>query len=483
MSAFNPDNAIFTVAQLNEHARQLLEISFANVRVEGEISSLSQPSSGHWYFTLKDQQAQVRCAMFRSRTALLKFQPRNGDKVELRARVSLYEARGDYQLIVDSMKPAGEGALLQAFEQLKQKLATEGLFNPENKRPLPYVRRVGVITSATGAALHDILTVLARRSPDIEVDIYPTLVQGREAPAQIISAIQRANRDQRVDVLIVGRGGGSLEDLWCFNDEAVARTIFQSAIPIVSAVGHEVDFTIADFVADLRAPTPSAAAELISQDHLHRHDRLNQIRQRLLLAQRHRLQHQRQRLNQALAGLRSPLQRIQNQAQKLDHLEQRLHGSLRSRLQQLQWRLQQHQRALVLQHPQQRLTNLKKHNEQLQQRLMRAIQQPLASEARSTEQLQQRLLRAMQQQLQQQQQRLARNASVLNSVSPLQVLARGYSLCQDDLGGLIRDYRQVQPQQQIHTRLQNGWITSQVMASGAPADSTTPTSNDSSETV
>src|SRR5690554_4257558 len=257
----------FTVSQLNQRARQLLEISFASVRVEGEISNLARPSSGHWYFTLKDANAQVRCAMFRSRTALLKFQPKEGDKVEVRAKVSLYENRGDYQLIVDAMKPAGEGALLLAFQKLKERLQLEGLFNPEFKQPLPsQVQRVGIVTSATGAAVHDILTVLKRRDPSIEISIYPTQVQGQAATSQVVDAIERANRDNLVDVLIVGRGGGSLEDLWCFNEEAVARAIFSSRLPIISAVGHEVDFSIADFVADVRAATPSAAAELVSQD-------------------------------------------------------------------------------------------------------------------------------------------------------------------------------------------------------------------------
>ena len=273
---------LFTVSQLNQRAKQLLEISFASIRVEGEISSLSRPSSGHWYFTLKDDRAQVRCAMFRSRAAMLKFQPKEGDKIELRGKVSLYENRGDYQLIVDTMKPAGEGALLLAFQQLKERLAAAGWFNEEYKKPLPAVNRVGVITSPTGAAVHDIITVFRRRSPAIEIDLYPTAVQGKEATAQIVAAIERANRDNRVDVLIVGRGGGSLEDLWCFNEEAVASAIFASRIPVVSAVGHEVDFTIADFVADVRAPTPSAAAELLSPDQGQQLQHLTQLRQRLL---------------------------------------------------------------------------------------------------------------------------------------------------------------------------------------------------------
>jgi exodeoxyribonuclease VII large subunit len=455
MSAFNPDAAVFTVSRLNERARQLLEISFANVRVEGEISGLSRPSSGHWYFTLKDSGAQVRCAMFRSRTALLKFQPQNGDQVEIRARVSLYEARGDYQLIVDSMKPGGEGALLLAFEQLKQRLAAEGLFVSEHKRALPRVRRAGVITSTSGAALHDILTVLGRRSPDIEVDIYPTLVQGREAAGQIVAAIQRANRDQRVDVLIVGRGGGSLEDLWCFNEEVVARAIFNSAIPVVSAVGHEVDFTIADFVADLRAPTPSAAAELISQDQQQRRQHLQQLQQRLLLAQRTHSNRYQQRLRQVQAELHNPLRRIQNLAQQVDHSEQRLQAHMQRRLREQQWRLQRLTQSLAHQHPRRILETVALQNRQLQQRLQRAMQQRLRLSG----------------------QQLAQQAQLLQSVSPLQVLARGYSLCQSEQGELIRDYQQVEPRQTITTRLQNGWISSRVISRGAdmqPSENATP---------
>lgn len=464
MSVFNPDAAVFTVSRLNERARQLLEISFANVRVEGEISGLSRPSSGHWYFTLKDSEAQVRCAMFRSRTALLKFQPQNGDKVEIRAKVSLYEARGDYQLIVDSLKPAGEGALLLAFEQLKNRLAAEGLFVSEHKRTLPTIRRVGVITSTSGAALHDILTVLGRRSPDIEVDIYPTLVQGREAAGQIVAAIQRANRDQRVDVLIVGRGGGSLEDLWCFNEEIVARAIFNSAIPVVSAVGHEVDFTIADFVADLRAPTPSAAAELISQDQQQRSQHLQQLQQRLLLAQRTHSSRYQQQLRQLQAGLRNPLRRIQNLAQQLDHSEQRLQANMQRRLREQQWRLQRLTQALTHQHPRRKLESVTLHNRQLQQRLQRVMQQQLRLCA----------------------QQLAQQAQLLQSVSPLQILARGYSLCHGEQGELIRDYQQVELRQTITTRLQNGWISSQVIRRGAdmqpPENATPPANNETPST-
>ena len=253
--------------------------------LSAEISNLSQPASGHWYFTLKDDRAQVRCAMFRNSNRRVTFRPQNGQQVLVRASITLYEPRGDYQLIAESMQPAGDGLLQQQFEQLKQRLSAEGLFDQQFKQPLPApAKRVGVITSASGAALHDILQVLQRRDPSLPIVIYPTSVQGAEAPMQIVRAIETANRRDECDVLIVGRGGGSLEDLWSFNDERVARAIFASRIPIVSAVGHETDVTIADFVADLRAPTPSAAAELVSRNQLELLRQLQSQQQRLEMA-------------------------------------------------------------------------------------------------------------------------------------------------------------------------------------------------------
>src|SRR5471032_2468606 len=251
---------IFTVSRLNQTVRQLLENEMGQVWLSGEISNFSQPSSGHWYFTLKDDRAQVKCAMFRNTNRRTTFRPQNGQQVLVRATITLYEPRGDYQLIAESMQEAGDGLLQQKFDLLKQQLAAEGLFDAQFKQPLPSPAKcVGVITSSSGAALHDVLNVLKRRDPSLPVIIYPTAVQGVDAPMQIVRAIQLANAREEVDILIVGRGGGSLEDLWSFNDERVARAIFASRIPIVSAVGHETDVTIADFVADLRAPTPSAA--------------------------------------------------------------------------------------------------------------------------------------------------------------------------------------------------------------------------------
>ncbi len=271
MSSLTNQN-IFTVSRLNSEVRLLLENEMGIVWLIGEISNFSAPVSGHWYLTLKDSRAQVKCAMFRGNNRRVNFKPQNGNQVLVKARLSLYEPRGDYQLIIESMQPEGDGRLQQQFEELKMKLAGEGLFAQTAKKPLPeHPKRVGIITSKTGAALFDILDVLKRRDPSLPVVIYPTMVQGEEASIQIAQAIGCANSRNECDVLIVGRGGGSLEDLWCFNNEIVARTIAASQIPIISAVGHEVDVTIADFVADMRAPTPSAAAELVSEITVIRH--------------------------------------------------------------------------------------------------------------------------------------------------------------------------------------------------------------------
>ena len=454
--------SVFTVSQLNQRARQLLEISFASVRVQGEISNLSRPSSGHWYFTLKDSEAQVRCAMFRSRTALLKFQPKEGDHVELRAKVSLYENRGDYQLIVDTLQPAGEGALLLAFQQLKDRLALEGLFDAAQKKPLPVIRRAGVITSATGAAIHDILTVLARRDPTLEVDIYPTAVQGKDATAQIVAAIERANRDNRVDVLIVGRGGGSLEDLWCFNEEAVARAIFHSRLPVISAVGHEVDVTIADFVADVRAPTPSAAAELISTDRSERLQQLEQFRLRLNQSLSRLLPRAQQQLQHWQQRLRSPARVLQQRSQQLDQLELRLQRAWQQQYKHTLQRLHNIRQALKQQHPQRQLQQQRVTLEKLQQQLLKAQRQQLRTAGQRLQPIPTRLLQSLQQQQRHCRQALANQVQLLHSLSPLNVLARGYSLTQHPDGRVITDTRSLSPGDPIRTRLQHGWLDAEV---------------------
>jgi len=322
----NPDNEVYSVSSLLRATKTLLDLEFGTVWVEGEISNLARPASGHLYFTLKDDKAQVRCALFRAQRTRISVEPENGLLVKVRARVGLYEPRGDFQLIVDSLEPAGIGALQRAFEELKLKLMNEGLFASEAKQPLPGLpKRIGVITSPSGAVIHDILTTLRRRFPAIEVLLIPVPVQGAGSAEKIAEAIRNAEIHGDCDALIVARGGGSLEDLWAFNEEIVARAIFECEIPLVSSIGHETDFTIADFVADARAPTPTAAAEMLSPDmaqwmqHFERtesrleklvRDRLGQYAQRLDLTSR-RLLHPGQRIRAALRQLQSLSLRMQ----------------------------------------------------------------------------------------------------------------------------------------------------------------------------
>ncbi|MDC9818814.1 exodeoxyribonuclease VII large subunit [Pectobacterium polonicum] len=442
MSQF-PSSAIFTVSRLNQTVRQLLEMEMGQIWLSGEISNLSQPSSGHWYFTLKDERAQVRCAMFRTSNRKVTFRPQNGQQVLIRASITLYEPRGDYQLLAESMQPAGDGLLQQQFEQLKQRLAAEGLFDQQFKQVLPSpAKRVGVITSASGAALHDILQVLQRRDPSLPVIVYPTSVQGTDAPLQIVRAIELANQRDECDVLIVGRGGGSLEDLWSFNDERVARAIFASRIPIVSAVGHETDVTIADFVGDLRAPTPSAAAELVSRNQL---ELLRQI------------QSQRQRLEMAMDYY---LAQRNREFTRLHHRLQQQHPQLRLARQQTQLvKLRQRLDDAI----QQQLRQTSRRSERLQQRLMQ--QQPQTRIHRAQQRLQQlsyQMQSAVERQLNQNKQKLGIACSRLEGVSPLATLARGYNVTTAPDGKVLKNVAQIAPGETLKTRLQDGWVESQV---------------------
>jgi len=325
--AVNAERDVYSVARLNAEARLLLESGLPALWVEGEISNFAAPASGHWYFTLKDRDAQIRCAMFRARNAGTGFRPKDGQQVLLRGRVSLYEPRGDYQLIAERMEDAGEGALKREFERLKAKLAAEGLFDAALKRPLPAMpKRIAVITSPTGAAVRDVLHILARRFPPASVLVFPTAVQGAAATASIVAAIDAASARGDQDVILLVRGGGSIEDLWCFNDERVARAIRRSAVPVVSGVGHEIDFTIADFAADVRAPTPSGAAEIAVPDRrtllaavAAAGERLQLQAQRLLRRAGERFDVLSQRLARAHPG-----NRLQQQVQRLDELDLRL---------------------------------------------------------------------------------------------------------------------------------------------------------------
>jgi len=436
-------SSIFTVTRLNQAVRMLLEQEMGQVWISGEISNFSQPSSGHWYFTLKDDTAQVRCAMFRNSNRRVTFRPQHGQQILVRANITLYEPRGDYQIIVESMQPAGEGLLQQQYEQLRQRLTAEGLFEQQYKKPLPSpARQVGVITSKSGAALHDILHVLKRRDPSLPVIIYPTAVQGADAPGQIVRAIELANLRNECDVLIVGRGGGSLEDLWSFNDERVARAIFASKIPVVSAVGHETDVTIADFVGDVRAPTPSAAAEIVSrnQAELLRQIQAQQVRMEMAmdyyLAQRTqrftRLQH---RLQQ-----QHPQLRLARQQTTLERLQQRLTVNMDARLrrsaqqqQRLLQRLNQHQ-------PQARIHRAQTRIQQLEYRLSQTVTARLNTTR----------------------QRFGTAIAQLEAVSPLATLARGYSVTTQAGGKVLKKTKQVKSGDTLTTRLEDGWVESQV---------------------
>ncbi|HET8849697.1 MAG TPA: exodeoxyribonuclease VII large subunit [Marinobacter sp.] len=426
-----------SVSELNHQARHLLETSFMQVWVEGEISGFSRPSSGHWYFSLKDQKCQIRCAMFRGANQRIRTPPREGDQIRIRGKVTLYENRGDFQIVVEQLEPAGLGPLQQAFEALKIKLQAEGLFDPARKKTIPQTpRHIGVVTSATGAAVHDILTVLARRCPAIPVTLYPTAVQGQAATADIVRAIELAQRHGVADVLIIGRGGGSIEDLWCFNEESVARAIAGCSIPTVSAVGHEVDITIADFVADLRAPTPSAAAEKISPDQQVWLRRVQEQHARLHQAGRRFLERKHTLLAHLSARLRDPRRELQDKAQRLDELESRLFKVVGQQLAIRQTRTNHLQQRLASQSPR------------------RALILAQASLSRS----QQRLDQAMRAQLRTHTERLQRHAEALQLVSPLATLGRGYAIVRDDQERIVRDASHLKSGQAISARLGKGRV-------------------------
>ncbi|MUK92479.1 exodeoxyribonuclease VII large subunit [Aliivibrio fischeri] len=434
---------IFTVSRLNAEVRLLLENEMGIVWLVGEISNLTVPVSGHWYLTLKDSQAQVKCAMFKGNNRRVTFKPQNGKQVLVKARLSLYEPRGDYQLIIESMQPEGDGRLQQEFDQLKMSLAAEGLFAQTAKKSLPeQPKRVGIITSQTGAALFDILHVLKRRDPNLPVVIYPTMVQGSGAAIQIAQAIGRANSRNECDILIVGRGGGSLEDLWCFNEEIVARTIAASEIPIVSAVGHEIDVTIADFVADVRAPTPSAAAELVSRDLsaqlqtvAHQKRRLNSAMERYLSHQQRSLSAYQHRIEK-----QHPQMQLNNQSQRLDDLNQRLMNHIQQRLQRQQYRVENLTLRLNNLSPTKRISQDKLHIEELKRRLLDSMDRNLLM----------------------QRHQLALAAEKLDTVSPLATLMRGYSITHNQDGKIITSTKQVELGDNITTRFADGDITSTV---------------------
>ena len=431
-----------SVSELNNKARRLLEMNFNNVRVEGELSGLARPSSGHWYFTLKDRQAQIRCAMFRNKNQALKFIPSEGMHLLVRGRISLYEGRGDYQLIVEHMDDAGAGTLQKAFEALKLKLANEGLFDATRKQPLPtHPQHIGVITSPSGAAIRDILAVLKRRFPGIPVTVIPSAVQGKEAAPQLVQAIEMAGRAKRFDVLVVGRGGGSLEDLWPFNEEIVARAIAACPIPTVSAVGHEIDFTIADFVADYRAPTPSAAAEVLSPDRQAWLDRLNLLNRKLFAMTRHQLQIKQQQLTGISKRLRHPDERLRENCQRLDDLEIRLKHAMARKLERADNRLEQQQQRLLHQSPARRIETLKVRQQHL------------------SEQLGNEMSRILEKQRTQ----IGNLSAQLHAVSPLATLSRGFSIVEKE-GQIIRDANELTSGDTVSTRFHKGSAICQVIS-------------------
>lgn len=442
---------IYTVARLNAEVRLTLELQFRSLWLCGEISNFVAASSGHWYFSLKDNEAQVKAAMFKQSNRNASFRPQNGQQVLVRARISVYEPRGEYQLLVDFIEPAGDGLLRQQYEQLKAKLASEGLFAPERKKPLPSsIRRVGVITSPTGAAVRDIVTVLNRRAPAIEIIIYPALVQGMQAPQDLIASLSHAIRRHEVDVLIIGRGGGSLEDLACFNDEQLARQIAACPLPIVSAVGHEIDFTIADFVADVRAPTPSAAAELVSPDQQAQLGVVLSLQERLHRAMRLQQGRAAQRFVQLIERIKrqEPSRKLQQQQQRLDEAQQRMQRAISRRLQ-----------LATLTH------------QSVQQRLHQASPAVVITQWRAREQhASARLTLALQRLLAHKRQQLQQQAALLHQVSPLATLQRGYSLVLDQQGHAVHSVAQLVPNDAISVQLKDGTVHAVVTTIQGPAE-------------
>ncbi|WP_372373761.1 exodeoxyribonuclease VII large subunit [Vreelandella venusta] len=432
-----------SVSQLNQRAKQTLERDVGEVWVEGELSNVSRPASGHIYFTLKDERAQIRCALFRQRARFVAAPMRDGDQVKLRGRVSLFEPRGDYQLIADAVQAAGLGELLAAFERLKAQLEGEGVF--ANTRPLPFPpRKILILSSASGAAIRDVLAVLAARWPLADVTLIPVPVQGAEAAPAMISALGLLNRQARLDpdqdVVLITRGGGSLEDLWAFNNEHLARAIFHSRLPVMSAVGHEVDVTLADFAADMRAPTPSAAAERLVPDQHALKQQLTQAENRLQRAMQARLERDSQRLDTLRARLRHPGEQLERQRQHVTALCQRLQRAMQQTVQQQQARVTQLSKRLASQD---------------MARLHRAEQERVS-------QLQRRLASAMQRALEVRQARLSSAARELNAISPLAVLGRGYAIAQDEKGQVIRRAEDTAPGQKLSLRLGEGRLNVEV---------------------
>ena len=489
-AAGRPGRDIYSVSRLNREVRVLLERGFGSLWLEAEISNLARPASGHWYFSLKDAAAQVRCAMFRQRNMLSAFTPRDGQKVLVRARIGLYEPRGEFQLVVDHMEDAGLGALKRQFEELSAKLKLEGLFDAARKRSLPRLpRRIGIITSPTGAAVRDILHVLGRRFPAAAVLIYPVPVQGTQAAAEIVAALQLAGRRAECDVLILARGGGSLEDLWPFNDERLARAIVASPIPVITGVGHEIDFTMADFAADVRAPTPSAAAELVVPDGEEWLNAFAQLATRLTRGLRRRVAGHQERLRWLMgrAALASPAVRLSARAQRLDELEECLVRALRRRLHEHRDRLRWLAGRAALMSPATRLTQQLLRLDNLHQQLFRAWRQGIGFRRAALSDRQSRLWQASPvglvsdaaarhsalfarlqaaglDQARRARERLLPLVRTLNAVSPLATLERGYAIVSIEGGPILRTAADAKPGDIIEARLASGRLRAKIEA-------------------
>ncbi|MCG8383242.1 MAG: exodeoxyribonuclease VII large subunit [Gammaproteobacteria bacterium] len=435
-----PGKHIFSVSQLNREVRELLECHYGTIWLKGEISNFSKPSSGHFYFSLKDSKTSIRCAMFRNQNRYLRFQPKNGQQIVARGRLSLYEARGEFQFIAEHLEPVGEGDLQQKLEQTKQKLQQLGWFDSQHKKALPvFPQRIGVITSPTGAAIQDVLNVLSRRFPGASVMIYPALVQGQAAAEDIASMVRLASERSECDVLLLIRGGGSLEDLWAFNEEVVARAIYECELPIVSGVGHEVDFTIADMVADYRAPTPSAAAELVSPDAEALMRRVESLFERIRQALQQAVLHRKRSIQQYEIRLRNqhPERRLAQQTQASDELSARLQRAMENRIWSAAAVTAQLQQKCYRFSPEHRLMYLRTRLQNSEQGLDRG---------------QSSLLKAHRTQLQ----LLMRT---LDNVSPLATLERGYAVVSTyPEGDILRDAEQVAEGDQVMTRLAKGQL-------------------------
>ena len=442
---------VLTPSQLNTLARDLLEGSFPLIWVEGELGNVARPGSGHLYFNLKDARAQVRCAMFKPKSTWLKFQPREGLRVLARGRVTLYEARGEYQLVLDHMEEAGEGALRRAFDELKARLAAEGVFDPDRKRALPvFPRRIGLVTSPTGAVVRDVLSVLARRLPLAEVDVLPVPVQGTTAAAQIRGMLSRAIASGRYDVIVLARGGGSLEDLWAFNDEQLARAIAASPVPVVSAIGHETDFSLSDFAADVRAPTPSVAAELLVPHQAELMTRLAGLQRRVQRLHAERTRQLAQRADRAMLRLQAlrPQARLDLLRRRQHEAHRRLQAAMGARLEGERMRLRHADAVLRAWHPARRLARLAERLAGLQSRPRVALVARLQRDAL----------------------RLRGLARSLEAVSPLATIARGYAILQRPDGRIVRSVTQATPGDALQARLQDG-VLQVTVENRSPEDS------------